>query len=248
MSPDGRVYAGRSESQRRAERRARLIDAGLQIFGTEGWQAASIERLCASASVATRSFYEEFPNRESLLKAVYDTVLAGARAEIVLALDSTDGPVHERIEAATRTYVRYVTSDPRRAQVVHRELRRVGSLEEHRQRTIVGFTELFETNLRGWSYPSRPEQRRTLAMAVAGAMTEVLVDWVATPHPRPDLAPVVDELVRIFTAALNPAGIAQADACRAAPPAGAPAAPAPVAATPGVPAPVTAAGSPTAQA
>ncbi|MGZ6827110.1 MAG: TetR/AcrR family transcriptional regulator, partial [Mycobacteriales bacterium] len=72
MADAGRVYGGRSEEERRADRRARLVAAGLELFGTEGWAGATIERLCAGAGVATRSFYEEFSSREALLRAVYE--------------------------------------------------------------------------------------------------------------------------------------------------------------------------------
>ena len=47
-----RGYGGRSAAERRAERRERLLAAGLELFGTRGYAATSIERLCAAASVS----------------------------------------------------------------------------------------------------------------------------------------------------------------------------------------------------
>ena len=40
-----RDYGGRTATQRRAERRQRLMTAALELFGTEGYPATSIERL-----------------------------------------------------------------------------------------------------------------------------------------------------------------------------------------------------------
>ncbi len=71
-APGGRTYRGRSPEERRAERRERLLEAGLKLFGGEGYAATSIERLCAHARVTARHFYEEFPTREALLLAVFD--------------------------------------------------------------------------------------------------------------------------------------------------------------------------------
>ncbi|HEU0104485.1 MAG TPA: helix-turn-helix domain-containing protein [Mycobacteriales bacterium] len=202
--PKGRVYGGLSEPERRAARRARLVEAGLDLFGTEGWHAVTIERLCAGASVATRSFYEEFPGRESLIQAVYDEVVRGATLAVVAALGSAGPVLADRISAGVGAYLRHVTDDPRRAQVAYREVRAVGGLEQHRHEVMLGFAQLMETNLDGPVLPTEPDRRRVMTLALAGAVSEVLVDWVAAPEPRPPLEPICDELSRLFTAVLVP--------------------------------------------
>jgi AcrR family transcriptional regulator len=58
-----RVYAGRSAQQRREERRNRLLSAGQDLFGGQGYRTTSIEALCTAAGVSTRAFYEEFSGR-----------------------------------------------------------------------------------------------------------------------------------------------------------------------------------------
>ena len=81
-----RVYAGLSPELRRRERRNRLLDSGLAVFGTAGYAAATIPGLCAHASVTTRHFYEEFESREALLLAVYDEVIASTERAVGSAL------------------------------------------------------------------------------------------------------------------------------------------------------------------
>ena len=90
-----RSYAGRTAAERRAERRERLLEAGLQLFGTDGYAATSIEKLCAAAGVSTRSFYEEFDGREALLMALHDRVTQRALDAVIAALgtDERDRPV-----------------------------------------------------------------------------------------------------------------------------------------------------------
>jgi AcrR family transcriptional regulator len=202
----GRVYGGRSGAQRRADRRARLVQAGLELFGTEGWHAVSIERLCTQASVATRSFYEEFPGRESLIQAVYDEVIRTAGMAVRQALACrADAPLADRLAAGVGAYVDHLTEDPRRARIAYREVRAVGGLEQHRHDVMMGFSSLIEPDLHGQALPVDPGRRRVLTLALAGAVSEVLVDWVAAPEPRPPLAPVREELSRLFAAALSPA-------------------------------------------
>jgi AcrR family transcriptional regulator len=198
MTDEGRVYGGRSERERRADRRARLLAAGLDLFGTEGWNTTTIEKLCTSAGVATRSFYEEFASREALLLAVFEDVLAGVVTEVtpqVVAL----GAVEDQVRAGLGGYVNYLTADPRRARVVHHEVRVAGVLENQRHAMTVRFAELIARTAR---LPSSPEGR-LLGVALAGAVSESLVDWVEHPEPRPDPSLLVDVLVQLFLAAVR---------------------------------------------
>lgn len=195
------MYGGRSETERRADRRARLIDAGLDLFGTDGWTATTIERLCAAAGVATRSFYEEFPGREELLKAVYEHVMSGVLEHVLPLVAESRGTPEERIRMGLAGYVGYLTEDPRRAKVAHRELRVAGVLEQDRHAMVLRFAELIAAQTR----LERGAAGRILGLALAGAVTEVLVDWVAQPEPRPETGPIVDVLVRLYLAAVLPA-------------------------------------------
>ena len=207
MGVTGRVYGGRSEAERRADRRARLIAAGLDLFGTEGWAGTSIERLCSAAAVATRSFYEEFSSREQLLLAVYDTVMdAAARAVHDAVATAPPDPV-VRTRAGVAAYVGHLTEDPRRAQVVNRELRAAYAVPEvrlHRRETINRFADLVEQEVVRRAVRGEPERRRLLALALTGAVNEVLGDWVSQPEPRPPVEPMMEELALLYVAALSP--------------------------------------------
>jgi AcrR family transcriptional regulator len=199
MSDSGRVYGGRSEHERRADRRSRLITAGLELFGTEGWAGATIERLCAVAGVATRSFYEEFSSREALLRAVYEDVMGGVVTAVLPRVAETEGTPQERIRIGLAGYVGYLTEDPRRARVAHREVRVAGVLEQDRHAMILRFADIIATETK----LAKGAQGRILGLALAGSVTEVLVDWVAQPEPRPDTGPIVDTLVQLFVAAVT---------------------------------------------
>ncbi len=197
----GRVYAGRSESERRADRRTRLVAAGLDLFGTEGWSATTVERLCSVAGVATRSFYEEFPGREALLRAVYADIMDGALRAILPVAEAVDLPADERIRQGLGRYVGHLTSDPRRARVAHHEVRVAGVLEPERQATVLRFAELIAMHS---PRPEHGDTARILGLALAGAVSEVLVDWVSQPAPRPAVAPLVETLVTLYVSVLVP--------------------------------------------
>lgn len=200
-----RIYGGRTDPERRADRSERLRATALELFGTQGWSAGTVERLCSAAGVATRSFYEEFASREALLLAVYADVLDGAVRAVDAAVDSAGDGLEERVRAGLTAYVAYLAADPRRARVAHVEVRAAGSsLEAQRRAAVVGFADLIERQGRDLAATGqvRPGAGRLTALALAGAVNELLVDW-ATTQPHPPTEAVVAELIRLFLAALR---------------------------------------------
>jgi AcrR family transcriptional regulator len=115
-APTGR-YGGVSADQRRSERRERLLEAALELLGSEGWKKTTVRGVCATAGLNPRYFYESFEDLDSLLVAVFNRIAAGATERIVTAYAGApaDGPAKAR--AAIEAAVHYLTDDPRRARV-----------------------------------------------------------------------------------------------------------------------------------
>jgi AcrR family transcriptional regulator len=196
-----RTYAGRAPEERRADRRQRLLDAGLQVFGTSAWDEAGIALLCATARVGTRAFYEEFDTREALLLEVATAVVLAAvevtRTELAAAPPTVEG----KVRAAISAYVGFLTDDPRRARVAYLAVPSASGLLPERHRASAGFAQLIadEAQTAGLTTRANP----LLALALTGAVAELLGWWAATT-PSPAVAPVVDELVTLLGAALAP--------------------------------------------
>ena len=199
--PGGRAYGGRLPDERRAERRQRLLDAGLEVFGTVGFEEASIALLCATARVGTRAFYDEFDSREELLREVATAVLLDALAELQAALASAPPTLDDRVRAGLTGYVGHLTADPRRARVAYSAVPAAGRLLPDRHRASRAFAELIATEASALGVRV-PERGDLLALALTGAVAEVL-GWWATSSPSPDVEPVVDELTRLLVAALT---------------------------------------------
>src|SRR5258705_353216 len=60
-----RRYAGASADERRDERRARLLAAGLDALGTDGHRATTVRGVCARARLTPRYFYESFDDLDA---------------------------------------------------------------------------------------------------------------------------------------------------------------------------------------
>jgi AcrR family transcriptional regulator len=197
-----RRYGGQTAEQRRAGRREALVKAGLHVFGTEGYAGTKITRLCEVAGVATRGFYQEYASRERLLLAVYEQLLAGATGQVREALRRAGSDPTERMRAGITAYVGYLTSDPRRARVAHREVRVAGVLEAERHAAVQAFADIIEGEAARVAADGGSPGGRRRALALAGAVNELMADWV-TADPHPPTGPLVDELVALFAAAVS---------------------------------------------
>jgi AcrR family transcriptional regulator len=174
-----RTYAGRSAPERREARRRALLDAGLELIGTQGWTQTSVRGVYQLAGVSPRFFYESFADLDALAVAVYDEIVSEATADMVAAVSSAGADRHAQAEAAMRAVVDALTEDPRRARVVFVEALGSEALARRRRRTLRELSGLIEA-LGEASYevlPPDPLTKVTSAL-LAGGIVELLVAWI----------------------------------------------------------------------
>jgi AcrR family transcriptional regulator len=199
--PKGRVYAGLSAPERRAERRERLLDAGLDLFGTVGFQKTTIPMLCSASGVTARHFYEEFDSREALLRTLYDQIAETAFERTVDALRNIRVGPRERIRQSSAAYFRYLTSDPRLAQIYTIEA--VGmhaDLEAHRRAKREAFVK--KMTKAAQRVESSSVDSRLLSAAIAGAAHDLLLEWVLAPR-RPSVEKMIDTITTLWVRTLR---------------------------------------------
>jgi AcrR family transcriptional regulator len=201
--PARRSYGGMTAAERHALRRRRLVDAALELFGTAGYAATSIETVCATAGVSTRNFYDHFNNRESLLIAVYDQITEDAQKAILEAVLVAGLTLEQQARSAIEAFAHAMLDDERRARINFIEVLGASPRVEARRREVIrNFAHMLETfaeeHMRQGTIPSRDAW--TGSLALIGGVQEVLRDWV-TGTERPPLAPIIDDLVTLFVAA-----------------------------------------------
>lgn len=206
MATAGRTYRGMTPAAREADRRRRLLAAGLEAFGTQGYASSTIEGLCASAGVAPRAFYDHFASREDLLAAVYDEVIAAHTATVVAALAGESDALEAHVRAGIGAAVQAWVAHPRRARVALVEVVGVSArMEAHRFAVIRAYADLLtadgERLAAAGLIPRRPGG--LTAMALVGAITQVLTDWQQHPEARAPVELVVEELTRLHVAGLR---------------------------------------------
>ena len=112
-----RPYRGVSAEDRRADRRDRLLDAGLDVLGSEGVAGTTMKAVCARAGLTERYFYESFKDLDELLLAVMDACMWAIDDAVEAASAAAPNDLLERSRAATRALIETLTEDPRRARV-----------------------------------------------------------------------------------------------------------------------------------
>ena len=100
-----RDYRGVSAGQRVADRRERLLAAGLEEFGTRGFAATGVKDICRAAGLTDRYFYESFGTSADLFTAVFDHATRQVFDATVAALASETGNVKDQAHAVIEAYV-----------------------------------------------------------------------------------------------------------------------------------------------
>jgi AcrR family transcriptional regulator len=107
-----RPYRGVEAADRVAERRRRFLEAGLDILGSDpDLSELTVRGICRQAGVALRYFYESFTDKDDLIAAVYDWVIADIAATTQAAVAAAR--VKEQSRAAMANVVRTIAADPR---------------------------------------------------------------------------------------------------------------------------------------
>jgi AcrR family transcriptional regulator len=201
-----RTYFGQTGTERDDARRQRLLDAGLEIFGTVGYSTSAIEAICGQAQVSTRHFYAAFPNKEALLLAVDERITIEAADQIRSRLAEAPPDVAARCRVGLRAYADVFIDDPRKARVHFFEVLSVAGGDAGTHRRVTG-AQLMEIFLKEGEQMMRAKMiaRRDLTLtsvALLGATRYAMTDWILARDGTP-IEAVVDELTRLFVSAFG---------------------------------------------
>lgn len=193
-----RILNGRTLDQRRQQRRQALLAAALDLFGTKGYASTSVEEICRLAHVSTRNFYEEYANREVLLKALGEQVLERVYRAITES-NPEPGPGLARRGARERAaaVVHALVDDPRVARVAFVETMGVSpELQAQRQAGYRLYAhwlvEYVADDLAALGIDQR--HREALGLALVGATNELILNWVVSDE-RPPVEELIDLIV-----------------------------------------------------
>ncbi|MDZ4266652.1 MAG: TetR/AcrR family transcriptional regulator [Mycobacterium sp.] len=190
-APNPTKWAGVPLTDRRAERRASLVDAAFRLFGDGGEAALSVRSVSRECGLNTRYFYESFKDTDDLLGAVYDLVSAELGQAIESAMATAGDTLRARTRAGIAAVLDFSSADPRRGRVLFTDARANPVLTVRRAATQDLLREAVLTE--GWRlHPGTdPVAAMVGAAMYTGAMAELAQQWLAG-HLGEDLDTVVD--------------------------------------------------------
>lgn len=201
-SKAARPYRGVGPEQRRDERRARLLDAGLDVVAEHGWPDTTVRRVCARAGLTERYFYEAFDDRDALLVALFDHVAAEVTQRMVVAIEQAPHDATARARAAIATCVDLLADDPRRAKVLLLEASNHEDLQRRRAHAITAFAHLVRDQAADFYGVSGPEleDAELTAHALVGGLAQMLFAWLLGDL-NVSRARLIEHGTRLFVAA-----------------------------------------------
>lgn len=90
--------------------RWRLLEASAHVFATEGYAAATIEKITARAGVTKKTFYKFFPAKEDAFLASYDAV--DILIDRMVAVASAERTLHGAIRTIITAYLTALSAIP----------------------------------------------------------------------------------------------------------------------------------------
>ncbi len=196
----GRTYGGESAERRTARRHRQLLDAGLEVFGTVGYSAATVRQVCREAKVADRYFYQEHEGLEDLLLAVYADSIGRLEAGVVAAVEGVGDDVETFTRRALDAFVGGAAADPRLARVIWFEVLGVSPRVErtyldtmHRLGRLV----LMLLEAEGSLPDVEAVELDVVIHAVIGGISHTVLSWIEAGF-EPAQSVVVDSLTRFL--------------------------------------------------
>ena len=169
--------AGKREQTKAANRDA-ILGAAREVFSEIGYGAASVRDIVRRTELASGTFYNYFPDKESVLRALVDQIVVGARAR-VRAERAGAATIEAFVADGFRAYFAFIAEDPQTVRLISRNAGTIRTLfdEPALGAGIAELREDLDAGVAAGILP--PHDTALMAAAMVGAAVEVGLAMVA---------------------------------------------------------------------
>jgi AcrR family transcriptional regulator len=169
--------AGKRERTKAANRDA-ILGAAREVFSEIGYGAASVRDIVRRTDLASGTFYNYFPDKESVLRALVDEIVVGARAR-VRAERAGATTIEAFVADGFRAYFAFIAEDPQTVRLISRNAGTIRTLfdEPALGAGIAELREDLDAGIAAGVLP--PHDSALMAAAMVGAAVEVGLAMVA---------------------------------------------------------------------
>ncbi len=135
------MTGGRRE-RTKAANRAAIVAAARDVFGELGFEAAGVRDIVRRTGLASGTFYNYFPDKEAVFRAVVEAAGEEARRRVRTARTGT-ADAASFVEAGYRAYFEFIVEDPATFAFLRRNIGALGAAGLERE-VPLGAAELAE--------------------------------------------------------------------------------------------------------
>ena len=173
-----RPYRGIDAAERLAQRRARLIDAGLEILGAAPpAPELTVRTICGGAGVAMRYFYESFSDKDVFVEAVFDHVVADLATTTQAAVAAA--PPDEQSRAGMANIVYAIADDARVGRLLFSAQLSNEVVARKRNESTVFFAMLLGQHAGDALQLPAGDRRRASTHFAVGGVAQTLSAWLS---------------------------------------------------------------------
>ena len=175
---------GRREATKQANRAA-ILDAARDVFADLGYGAATVRDIVRRTDLATGTFYNYFPDKEAIFRALVEESARQIR-ELVRAARHDASDLESFVREGYRAYFAFVASDRTLFEVMRRNAGTIRALFD--TPALGAGTEELEADLRAAIAAGvvPPHDPRYMAAAMVGGGFEIAVRMLESDPPDVD--------------------------------------------------------------
>ena len=179
-----RQFKGLSLSERKQLRREKLIEAGIETYGTHGFFAVTVKDICNEAKLTERYFYESFKKSEQLFQTIFLKLIDELQHNVMQAIMQASSDPHKMIDAGLRALLITLKDNPRMARIIYIDAMLVQEL--HNQATIHETMTRFDRMIQAFVMLMMPQINRSereislVATGLNGYVTQIAIRWVVS--------------------------------------------------------------------
>lgn len=177
-----RQFKGMSLSERKLARREKLIEAGIEAYGTHGFFSVTVKDICNEAKLTERYFYESFKKSEELFQVIFLQLIEQLQQTVMQGVMQGAPEPKNMIKGGLTAIFTMLKNDPRVARIIYIDAMLVQELHNHAtiHETMSRFDRLIHSFVMlMMPHIERSEQEISLvATGLNGYVTQIAVRWV----------------------------------------------------------------------
>ncbi|MGE8684784.1 MAG: TetR/AcrR family transcriptional regulator [Acinetobacter sp.] len=201
-----RQFKGLSLSERKQARREKLIEAGIEAYGSHGFFSVTVKDICQEAKLTERYFYESFKKSEQLFQTIFLKLIDELQQNVMQAIMQASTDPKKMIEAGLIALLMTLKNNPRMARIIYIDAMLVQEL--HNQATIHETMSRFDRMIHAFVMLMMPNIDRSereismIATGLNGYVTQIAIRWVMSDYKQP-MEEVLSSCSAVFLALLE---------------------------------------------